>query len=163
MDQLRQALASPTAVIDQAMGIVMALGRLPANEAWNVLREVTQRTNSKLHLVSQLLTAWAESGELHLGVRIALEEAVRGRKPGRGVPVRSALAEVSRAGYPHRVGPYFGVPVRSRKKALDRERVNYRERPDIQSTLERGPRPHLRAGAPGRGRPCRTGATGYRL
>ncbi|WUG05357.1 ANTAR domain-containing protein [Streptomyces sp. NBC_00467] len=80
VDRLRQALASRGAVIDQAMGIVMALGRLPANEAWNVLREVSQRTNSKLSLVAQLLTAWAESGELHLGIRIALEEAVRGRE-----------------------------------------------------------------------------------
>ncbi|WP_433573612.1 ANTAR domain-containing protein [Streptomyces sp. CA-251247] len=86
VDQLRQALASRGAVIDQAMGIVMALGRLPADEAWNVLREVTQRTNSKLHLVAQLLTAWAESGELHLGLRIALEEAVRGREAREGRP-----------------------------------------------------------------------------
>ncbi|WP_327686190.1 ANTAR domain-containing protein [Streptomyces sp. NBC_00467] len=80
VDQLRQVLASRGAVIDQAMGIVMALGRLPADEAWNVLRDVSQRTNSNLSLVAQLLTAWAETGELHLGIRIALEEAVRGRE-----------------------------------------------------------------------------------
>ncbi|WP_327686562.1 ANTAR domain-containing protein [Streptomyces sp. NBC_00467] len=86
VDQLRQALASRGAVIDQAVGIVMALGRLPADEAWHVLREVTQRTNSKLHLVAQLLTAWAESGELHVSIRIALEEAVRGREAREGRP-----------------------------------------------------------------------------
>ncbi|MET9667973.1 ANTAR domain-containing protein [Streptomyces sp. NPDC006475] len=86
VDQLRQALACRGAVIDQAIGIVMALGRLPADEAWNVLREVTQRTNSKPHLVAQLLTAWAGSGELHLGVRIALEEAVREREAREGRP-----------------------------------------------------------------------------
>ncbi|MFF3418523.1 ANTAR domain-containing protein [Streptomyces sp. NPDC002698] len=63
-------------VRDQAVGIVMALGRLPADQARTVLTEVSQRTNVTLLRIAGLLTAWVSCGELNLGIRIALEEAI---------------------------------------------------------------------------------------
>ncbi|WP_443062119.1 ANTAR domain-containing protein [Streptomyces sp. NBC_00386] len=65
------------AVIDQATGVVMALGRLRADQARTVLTEVSQRTNVTLYRIAELLTAWAHTSELNLGIRIALEEAIR--------------------------------------------------------------------------------------
>ncbi|MGW3661920.1 ANTAR domain-containing protein [Streptomyces sp. NPDC005141] len=67
------------AVTEQAMGVVMALGRLHADQARTVLTEVSQRTDITLRRIAELLTAWAPSGELNLGIRIALEEAIRGQ------------------------------------------------------------------------------------
>ncbi|WP_406368530.1 ANTAR domain-containing protein [Streptomyces sp. NBC_00647] len=67
-------------VRDQAVGIVMALGRLPADQARTVLTEVSQRTNITLLRIAGLLTAWASCGELNLGIRIALEEAIRAQR-----------------------------------------------------------------------------------
>lgn len=58
------------------MGIVMALGRLPADQARTVLTEVSRRTNVTLLRLAGLLTAWVSCGELNLGICIALEEAI---------------------------------------------------------------------------------------
>ncbi|MFF2100561.1 ANTAR domain-containing protein [Streptomyces sp. NPDC058202] len=69
---------------EQAVGMVMALGRLSADQARSVLTRVSQRANITLGRAAGLLTAWAFSGELNLGIRIALEEAIRERRrPGR--------------------------------------------------------------------------------
>lgn len=81
--QLQQALASHT-VIDQAMGIAMALGRLTSDQAWNVLREVSQRTNIKRRVVAGRITARAHIGELDSCLRIALEQAIQTQNSGRG-------------------------------------------------------------------------------
>ncbi|MGW2787645.1 ANTAR domain-containing protein [Streptomyces populi] len=64
---------------EQAVGIVMALGRLRSDQARTVLAEVSQRTNITLRRVAELVTVWASCGELNLGIRIALEESIRGR------------------------------------------------------------------------------------
>lgn len=72
------------AVTEQAVGMVMALGRLSADQARSVLTRVSQRANITPGRAAGLLTAWAFSGELNLGIRIALEEAIRERRrPGR--------------------------------------------------------------------------------
>nr|WP_280923759.1 ANTAR domain-containing protein [Streptomyces aureus] len=63
--------------VEQAVGIVMALGRLRADEARPVLGEVSQRAHIPLRRIAELLSAWVASGELNLGIRIALEEAIR--------------------------------------------------------------------------------------
>lgn len=55
----------------------MALGRLRAEQAGTVLTEVSRRTNVTLRRIAELLTAWVHTGELNLGIRIALEEAIR--------------------------------------------------------------------------------------
>jgi hypothetical protein len=67
-------------VREQAVGIVMALGRLPADQARTVLTEVSQRTGVTLLRIAGLLTAWVSCGELNLGIRIALEEAIRAQR-----------------------------------------------------------------------------------
>ncbi|MEU0788231.1 ANTAR domain-containing protein [Streptomyces sp. NPDC006173] len=63
--------------VDRATGVVMALGRLDGGRAGAVLREVVQRTGIPLPRIAELLTVWAPTGELNLGLRIALEEAIR--------------------------------------------------------------------------------------
>ncbi|MFE1288131.1 ANTAR domain-containing protein [Streptomyces sp. NPDC058751] len=70
---------STSAVTEQAVGIVMALGRLRPDQARTVLAEVSQRTNITLRRIAELVTAWAACGELNLGIRIALEESIRSR------------------------------------------------------------------------------------
>ncbi|MFF3886119.1 ANTAR domain-containing protein [Streptomyces sp. NPDC001914] len=62
---------------EQAVGIVMAIGRLGADQARAVLAEVAQRSHITLRRIAGLVTAWVSSGELNLGIRIALEEAIR--------------------------------------------------------------------------------------
>ncbi|MET7746004.1 hypothetical protein [Streptomyces sp. NPDC005385] len=57
--------------------MVMALGRLDGVQAATVLSEVSQRTGIALGRIGELLTAWAPTGELNLGLRIALEEGIR--------------------------------------------------------------------------------------
>ncbi|MFI6642421.1 ANTAR domain-containing protein [Streptomyces sp. NPDC050504] len=56
--QLKKALLS-RAVIDQAVGIVVATGAMPPDEAWDVLRETSMRTNTKLRVLAEQLVAWA--------------------------------------------------------------------------------------------------------
>ncbi|MGW7673864.1 ANTAR domain-containing protein [Streptomyces sp. NPDC054775] len=56
--QLRQAVDSH-AVIDQAIGILAAVWRVPPADGWDVLREVSQHLNRKLHAVAQDVVEWA--------------------------------------------------------------------------------------------------------
>ena len=70
-----------SAVVERATGVVMALGRLEAGQAGTVLSEVSQRVGIALDRVAELLTVWAPTGELNLGLRIALEEAIRDQHP----------------------------------------------------------------------------------
>lgn len=44
-------LCRPGRVIDEARGMVMAMGPCTAQEAWGVLVEVSQHTNVKLRVV----------------------------------------------------------------------------------------------------------------
>ncbi|WP_413755191.1 ANTAR domain-containing protein [Streptomyces sp. MMBL 11-3] len=52
--QLQQAVHAH-AVIDQAIGVVVTVGRLPPERGWHVLREISQRTNTKLRTVTEHL------------------------------------------------------------------------------------------------------------
>ncbi|MET9792534.1 ANTAR domain-containing protein [Streptomyces canus] len=76
--QLRQALASH-AVVDQAIGVVLALSGLRPDQGWEVLKTVSQRTNTKLRDVAQHVVRWPDLGslpaEIHPALRIALTEA----------------------------------------------------------------------------------------
>ncbi|MFD5723535.1 ANTAR domain-containing protein [Streptomyces sp. NPDC127036] len=47
------------AVIDQAIGVLLAAGGLTPDQGWNALREVSQRTNTKLRHVAERLIEWA--------------------------------------------------------------------------------------------------------
>ncbi|MEU7055907.1 ANTAR domain-containing protein [Streptomyces sp. NPDC046197] len=63
LDQLQRALTSH-AVIDQAIGAVVTLGRIPPEDAWCVLREVSQRTNTKVRTVAEHVLKFAQGGAL---------------------------------------------------------------------------------------------------
>jgi GAF domain-containing protein len=51
-EQMREAMSS-RAVIEQAKGVLMAQRKVPADAAFDLLREMSQRTNTKLRLVAQ--------------------------------------------------------------------------------------------------------------
>ncbi|MEV1026054.1 ANTAR domain-containing protein [Streptomyces sp. NPDC050264] len=79
--QLKQAVASHQD-IGQAIGIVMAVARVSPADAWDVVREVSQRTNTKLRQVASLLTEWSLSGSLPTEVRTELDRQLRLRRGG---------------------------------------------------------------------------------
>ncbi|MFJ4470951.1 ANTAR domain-containing response regulator [Streptomyces sp. NPDC089424] len=82
IEHLRRAIASRP-VIDQARGILMATHSCTSDEAWHILREASQLSNTKLHTVAAAITSGAESeappppGEVREALRRAL--ARRGR------------------------------------------------------------------------------------
>ncbi|GAA4293037.1 hypothetical protein GCM10023086_03490 [Streptomyces venetus] len=81
VEQLRQAIASRP-VIDQARGILMATHGCTSDEAWHILRETSQLSNTKLREVAAAVTASAETNapppppEL----RTALQRAIARRR-----------------------------------------------------------------------------------
>lgn len=83
VEQLRHAIASRP-VIDQARGILMATHGCTSDEAWHILRETSQLSNTKLRDVAAAVTASAQadgpppSAEL----RTALQRAVARRRRG---------------------------------------------------------------------------------
>ncbi|MBD9732697.1 ANTAR domain-containing protein [Streptomyces sp. H28] len=75
VQQLKDAVVSH-AVVDQAIGMIVALGRVSPDEGWTVLREVSQRTNIKLRNVADLILVWGRTGLLPPEVRAELEDAL---------------------------------------------------------------------------------------
>ncbi|MFD5721689.1 ANTAR domain-containing protein [Streptomyces sp. NPDC127036] len=71
------------AVIDQAIGVLVAVGRLTPDQNWDVLREISQHTNIKLRHVSELIIDGARTGNLCTDVRTELERqlATHARPP----------------------------------------------------------------------------------
>ncbi|CAM5442923.1 ANTAR domain-containing protein OS=Streptomyces fumanus OX=67302 GN=GCM10018772_19280 PE=4 SV=1 [Streptomyces fumanus] len=63
-------------MVDQAIGMVVALGRVTPDQGWAVLKEVSQHTNVKLRHVAELILASARTGALPAEIRAALEEAL---------------------------------------------------------------------------------------
>lgn len=78
--QLRQAIVSRP-VIDQARGILMAAHACTPDDAWHILRETSQLSNTKLHTVAAALTAGAgtDGPPPPEAVRTALRTAVTRR------------------------------------------------------------------------------------
>lgn len=76
--QLKQALVSH-AVVDQAIGVVTAVSGLHPEQGWEVLKTVSQRTNTKLRDVALHVVHWPDLGslpaEIRPALRIALAEA----------------------------------------------------------------------------------------
>ncbi|WP_079142364.1 ANTAR domain-containing protein [Streptomyces sp. LUP30] len=56
--QLRRAVDSH-AVVDQAIGVLIAVHRIPPDAGFEVLREVSQHTNVKLLTVAESVIGWA--------------------------------------------------------------------------------------------------------
>ncbi|MET9563713.1 ANTAR domain-containing protein [Streptomyces tauricus] len=78
--QLHEAVRSH-AVVDQAIGVVVALGRLTPEQGWDVLREISQRTNVKLRHVAQLLVDWARTGEMDPDLHKELQQQLERVRP----------------------------------------------------------------------------------
>ncbi|KUN94458.1 hypothetical protein AQJ84_27360 [Streptomyces resistomycificus] len=79
--QLRQAVDSH-ATVDQAIGVLVAAHRLPPAAGFELLREVSQHTNIKLHTVAEAVIAWALGQPLPGPVGRELDAAVQ-RRPHR--------------------------------------------------------------------------------
>lgn len=79
--QLQEAVRSH-AVVDQAIGVVLAVGRLSPDAGWEVLRNISQNTNIKLRHVAELIVDWARTGELPAEVRERLEHELGTRETG---------------------------------------------------------------------------------
>ncbi|MEU6532304.1 ANTAR domain-containing protein [Streptomyces sp. NPDC046928] len=73
--QLQQAVLSH-AIVDQAIGVVIAYGGVRPATAWDVLKEISQHTNTKLREVAELVVRWPHEGRLPEDVRTALTAAV---------------------------------------------------------------------------------------
>jgi hypothetical protein len=73
--ELRQALESHP-VIDLARGIVMALGPCSPEEAWGVLVEVSQHTNTKLREIAQHLVDSVGGPQPPKAVRLELSASL---------------------------------------------------------------------------------------
>ncbi|MEU1053166.1 ANTAR domain-containing protein [Streptomyces sp. NPDC005876] len=73
--QLKEAVVSH-AVVDQAIGMVVVLGRVSPDQGWAVLKEVSQHTNVKLRNVAELILLWGRTGALPGEIRAALEAAL---------------------------------------------------------------------------------------
>ncbi|MER6026061.1 ANTAR domain-containing protein [Streptomyces sp. NPDC001851] len=73
--QLQRAVSSH-AVIDQAIGAVVVLGRIAPEEAWRALRDVSQRTNTKLRTVAEHILQYARGGTLPEPERLELGRAI---------------------------------------------------------------------------------------
>ncbi|MFE7760489.1 ANTAR domain-containing protein [Streptomyces sp. NPDC057438] len=77
-DHLQTAITSH-AVIDQAIGVIIALGGLRPQQGFDVLRDVSQHTNIKLREIAGLVVDWAltrhMSDEVHKALDAALTRA----------------------------------------------------------------------------------------
>jgi hypothetical protein len=76
--QLKYAVGAH-AVVDQAIGVVLAVGQLTPDEGWDVLREVSQRTNIKLRHVAQLIVDWGRTGQLPADIKAELDTSLARR------------------------------------------------------------------------------------
>jgi len=72
----REQAAASHATIDQAMGVIVAFGEIRPEEAWRALRDVSQRTNTKLRVVAEQVLAFAQGAPLPKGVRTELKQAI---------------------------------------------------------------------------------------
>lgn len=80
IEQLRQAVESH-ATVDQAIGVLIAVHRLEPATGFDVLREVSQHTNIKMHTVAGLVIGWALGEALPASVARALDVAVQQHPP----------------------------------------------------------------------------------
>ncbi|MEU7281630.1 ANTAR domain-containing protein [Streptomyces sp. NPDC045431] len=82
VDQLRRALDS-RGVIDRAQGMIMALTPCPADRAWQVLVEISQRGNTKLRDVAAALVATADGSALPPDLHAPFHRAVSAARASR--------------------------------------------------------------------------------
>ncbi|MFJ6504061.1 ANTAR domain-containing protein [Streptomyces sp. NPDC091879] len=87
-------------MVDQAIGVLLAVGRLTPDEGWNVLREVSQRKNIKLHHLAELIIGWARTRSLCDEVRAETRPAVGAARPSAGHRRLSGRCHGSRGARP---------------------------------------------------------------
>ncbi|MGW8375057.1 ANTAR domain-containing protein [Streptomyces sp. ODS28] len=75
VQHLHRAVSSH-ATVDQAMGVVVALGQIAPEEAWRVLRDVSQRTNVKLRTVAEHILLFAQGTPMPEPERGELSKAI---------------------------------------------------------------------------------------
>ncbi|MEV5957885.1 ANTAR domain-containing protein [Streptomyces sp. NPDC051987] len=73
--QLRHAVTA-RATVDQAMGVVIAYSGVIPDTAWEILRDVSQHTNTKLREIAEQIVQWPHCAWLPDDVRRALDAAV---------------------------------------------------------------------------------------
>ncbi|MFI6344342.1 ANTAR domain-containing protein [Streptomyces sp. NPDC050560] len=73
--QLEQAVVSH-ATIDQAIGVLVALGGVSPEDGWDVLREVSMHTNTKVRKVASLVVEGAADGEFDEHIRPMLHRGL---------------------------------------------------------------------------------------
>jgi hypothetical protein len=88
VEQLKEAVSSH-AVVDQAIGMIVALGRVTPDQGWQVLKEVSQHTNIKLRNVAELILIWGRTGDMPPDICAELEESLDRNGPTQipGAPV----------------------------------------------------------------------------
>ncbi|MFE2992722.1 ANTAR domain-containing protein [Streptomyces sp. NPDC059262] len=74
--QLERAVDSH-ADVDQAIGVILAVGKITPAEAWDALREVSMRTNTKLQQVAESVVAWGQGAVLPAELRSELDRQLR--------------------------------------------------------------------------------------
>ncbi|MFF7141057.1 ANTAR domain-containing protein [Streptomyces nodosus] len=80
--QLKEAVTSH-AVVDQAIGMLVALAHVSPDEGWEMLREVSQHANIKLRNVAEMIIIWGRDGELPGHLRVLLEDTLDRHGPTR--------------------------------------------------------------------------------
>ncbi|MHC3455657.1 ANTAR domain-containing protein [Streptomyces sp. MAR25Y5] len=100
VQQLKEAVVSH-AVVDQAIGVVVVLGRLSPDQGWTVLREISQHTNVKLRDVAGTIVASGRTGVLPQGIRTELRKALD-RLGAPGCPDAAGPAATARPAGPFR-------------------------------------------------------------
>ncbi|MEW2426196.1 ANTAR domain-containing protein [Streptomyces nigra] len=72
-----QEAVNAHAIVDQAIGVLIGLGGISASDGWDVLREASQHTNTKLRTIAQAVIDWAQGRPLPQPVRKELDAALR--------------------------------------------------------------------------------------
>ncbi|MFG2525538.1 ANTAR domain-containing protein [Streptomyces sp. NPDC048527] len=70
----------------RAIGIVVTLARLRAEDSRDVLREISQHTDIKMRHVAELIVQWAQAGHLASDIRHKLERSMATRATLRPEP-----------------------------------------------------------------------------
>lgn len=73
--QLKEDLAA-NATVNQAIGMMVALGRVTPDKGQTVLYDVAQHTHLKPARVAELVVHWARTGQIPAEIRAALEDAL---------------------------------------------------------------------------------------
>ncbi|MER7982589.1 ANTAR domain-containing protein [Streptomyces sp. NPDC095817] len=69
------------AVVDQAIGVLLAAGRLTPDQGWDALRAISQHTNIKLRHIAEQIIEWARTGNLCTDIRVELERQLASYTP----------------------------------------------------------------------------------